>query len=557
MSAPAPCAVCGKPGEAADHFCDVCGAVLPAGPPEGVTVSLSGLDEGQWQRLRETVDHVRAQGFTRFAGELLWPETVESVLIQKMPADAVPLPKVLAEPDDALCPGWQFALVAELADAVDSLRRAGGRLNSLSWDGIFFDKKRSVFAGLVVPLCLTRADAPAAAVPAAGVNGRFAAPELQGYADWPLGPAVDVYLLGLWSYYLLTRGRPCDLLRCGFAPVSPDELGPAARQAFADALCVSPAGRPDSAARFVGQLRRALVRDAGRDGFTFLASANSDVGLGGRVNNEDAYAAWVREEHAGGTRHSLGAFAVADGMGGSQCGERASACAVEGFLDEAGDGLPTLAGCLSDATRFPRCCRDWLLRLNDTVRELGRQLGAADDVGTTFTALLFVGRRAVLLHAGDSRAYLFRRGALGRLTEDQTYARALEKLDRLSPEEAAAGRYKNVLTSFLGTDHCEPQVEALAAEAGDRFLLCSDGLLEGLTDEEIAATLGESDPRRAAWALVERCRDNLAQPRRDGEETAGAPQSDNLTAVVVEVGEVPPVHGQEQLQGDCHGSPTH
>src|SRR5262249_34683108 len=144
--------------------------------------------------------------------------------------------------------------------------------------------------------------------------------------------AADVFGLALLAYRLLTRTPPRDLLASGFQPVDPATLpGPALRELFELALSGDPGARPPSAARFVADLERALTRDAGRGGPRLRGAVCPALGLGGRENNEDCGGAWVRVDD-GGSASSRAAFVVADGMGGAAYGERASACAVEGFL---------------------------------------------------------------------------------------------------------------------------------------------------------------------------------------------------------------------------------
>ena len=97
---------------------------------------------------------------------------------------------------------------------------------------------------------------------------------------------------------------------------------------------------------------------------------------------------------------------------------------------------------------------------------------------------------------GDSRAYLFRAGRLERLTRDHTYAQLLVDAGELSPDEANLSRYRHVLTNALGGSEEEVHVDMdlLRLEDGDRLLLCSDGLTDGVDDDTIAAALGIAQP---------------------------------------------------------------
>jgi protein phosphatase len=170
--------------------------------------------------------------------------------------------------------------------------------------------------------------------------------------------------------------------------------------------------------------------------------------------------------------------------------------------------------------------------LNEAVLDLGRSLGTPDDVGTTLSGLVFVGPRTLLVHVGDSRVYLLRDGALRQLTRDQTQAEALRGAGQDLGEEDLQERYGNVLTSHLGTSGCSPLTELTDVKSGDRFLLCTDGLMAGLDGDELTEALQELPLERAAMSLVGRCKRNLMRGSSPGK---AGPASDNITAVVVDV----------------------
>jgi PPM family protein phosphatase len=194
-------------------------------------------------------------------------------------------------------------------------------------------------------------------------------------------------------------------------------------------------------------------------------------------------------------------FAIADGMGGAQAGEVASRLAAavlnEGSLvDLEGDGLgeARLAELIQEANRrvFQRSNED----------------AAASGMGTTMTVALVDGDAGTVAigHVGDSRAYRVRAGALEQLTEDHSLVNELLKSGRLSPEEALSHPQRSVITRAIGT---EPDVDVdtftVDAQPGDLFLLCSDGLTDMITDEEILGLVerSERDLESAARRLVE------------------------------------------------------
>ncbi len=229
-------------------------------------------------------------------------------------------------------------------------------------------------------------------------------------------------------------------------------------------------------------------------------AARSDIGLVRQGNEDSGY--------AGG--HML---VVADGMGGHAAGELASATAVATFaeLDREPPGDEVLTA-LADA-------------VDQAHEELRRVIGGAPDfagMGTTVTALSWEGDRVALAHVGDSRAYLLRDGELNQLTKDHTFVQTLVDAGRITPEEAAVHPKRNLLIKALdGVHHVEPDLSMREVKAGDRFLLCSDGLSGVLTPAELRELLSSGDPTGTVTSLVERALE------------AGAP--DNVTCVVADL----------------------
>jgi protein phosphatase len=202
-------------------------------------------------------------------------------------------------------------------------------------------------------------------------------------------------------------------------------------------------------------------------------------------------------------------YAVADGMGGHRGGEVASQLALETVeeLFLAGEG--TLADQVREANRavFTRSASD----------------RSVTGMGTTLTAARIDGEGAHLVHVGDSRAYLLRAGSLRRLTEDHTLVNRMVKAGEISAAEADVHPHRNVLLRALGTD---PDVEVdeqdLGLLAGDRLLLCSDGLTSMVTEDQVQAILeAEPEPQAAADRLV-----------RAANRAGGI---DNITVVVLDV----------------------
>jgi serine/threonine protein phosphatase PrpC len=233
--------------------------------------------------------------------------------------------------------------------------------------------------------------------------------------------------------------------------------------------------------------------------------AGSDVGLA-RSGNEDSYL-------CGRT-----VFAVADGLGGHQGGEVASATAVAPLA--ALDGHP-----FADPAEAAEALAGAVREANAAIIDRAAGDPALWGMGTTVTAATVAGDRFLqLAHVGDSRAYLLRDGALGQLTSDHTVVGELVRRGRLTPEQAAIHPERSILTRAVGLD---PRIlvdtpDPLELRPGDQVLLCSDGLTEAVDDEQIAELLAaEGDGDDACRALI------------DAANAAGGP--DNITVVVVRI----------------------
>ena len=222
---------------------------------------------------------------------------------------------------------------------------------------------------------------------------------------------------------------------------------------------------------------------------------------------------------------------VTDGMGGHAGGEVASRLAISALVGLALD-IPDWIF-RADEQHVPemqRRMRQAVQQVSAMLNERGREDSALRGMGSTLTAARSCGRDLLIVHVGDSRAYLFRAGRLKRLTRDHTYAQMLIDTGQASPGDAALSRLRHILTNALGGSdaHVEVDVDLLRLEDGDRLLLCSDGLTDCVDDDTIAATLG------GAPASNEAC-NRLLQRALDG---GGR---DNITVIVGAFGFSAPV----------------
>ncbi|WP_020499436.1 PP2C family protein-serine/threonine phosphatase [Sciscionella marina] len=240
--------------------------------------------------------------------------------------------------------------------------------------------------------------------------------------------------------------------------------------------------------------------------------ARSDRGLV-RSNNQDSVYAGPR------------LLAVADGMGGHAAGEVASKVVIAALAplddDDPGDDL---LGELRDAT----------FAGNGAISELVASDPDMDGMGTTLTAVLFAGTRLGLVHVGDSRAYLYRNGQLTQITHDDSFVQSLVDEGRITEDEAQNHPQRSLLLRALTGHEVEPNLTIRTTQAGDRYLLCSDGLSGFVSHETLTETIKMPDPQECADRMIE-----LAL-------RAGGP--DNVTVIIadvvdVEFGEDAPIVG--------------
>lgn len=200
-------------------------------------------------------------------------------------------------------------------------------------------------------------------------------------------------------------------------------------------------------------------------------AARSDLGKI-RANNEDCLAFDAR----------LGIAVLADGMGGSNAGEVASAVAIEVVMQHVVEQSDRLHSRAALAT-----LRDALTLANRRVYALAQSRREYDGMGTTLVAGMVHAGTFFAAHVGDSRAYRFRRGELARLTADHSLVQQLVAQGILSTAEARLAPNRNIVTRAIGIEvDVECDLTEVDARAGDVFLLCSDGLTDMIDDASIA-----------------------------------------------------------------------
>ncbi|GHC75772.1 protein phosphatase [Streptomyces flavofungini] len=207
-------------------------------------------------------------------------------------------------------------------------------------------------------------------------------------------------------------------------------------------------------------------------------------------------------------------LAIADGMGGQAAGEVASSEVISTLvtLDDDVPGSDILTS-LGTAVQ----------RANDQLRLMVEEDPQLEGMGTTLTALLWTGQRLGLVHVGDSRAYLLRDGVLTQITQDHTWVQRLVDEGRITEEEATTHPQRSLLMRALGSgDHVEPDLSIREVRAGDRYLICSDGLSGVVSHQTMEDTLASyQGPQETVQELIQ-----LAL-------RGGGP--DNITVIVADV----------------------
>ncbi len=213
---------------------------------------------------------------------------------------------------------------------------------------------------------------------------------------------------------------------------------------------------------------------------------------------------------------------VADGIGGMNSGDVASRLALQTMMELSGQATSWVMKLTDfDQLQIEQRVGAYAQRMHETLRAVGKMDPATENMGTTWTSAHLLGRTAVIVHLGDSRCYLSRAGSLYQVTHDHTMAQALVD-SGVEPDKVR--RFGHILLNCLGgaNEVAQASIYHFEMEAGDRILLCTDGLTDLVPDETIAATLEQARaPQSACERLV-----------RQALEAGGR---DNVTVVVAAI----------------------
>jgi PPM family protein phosphatase len=208
--------------------------------------------------------------------------------------------------------------------------------------------------------------------------------------------------------------------------------------------------------------------------------AVSDIGRVRKKNDDSGYAGQFL-------------LVVADGMGGAPAGDIASAVTIQTIKRLDASPPEDLLGALAGT----------ILVANERLAEVIEDDPAVEGMGTTLTAALFDGQQIGVAHLGDSRGYLFRGGELLRITRDHSWVQSLIDEGRISEQEASVHSHRSLLLKVLDGRHDnEPDLSTYDIQAGDRILICSDGLSGFVSHERIEEVLASGSPQAVAAELT-------------------------------------------------------
>ena len=220
-----------------------------------------------------------------------------------------------------------------------------------------------------------------------------------------------------------------------------------------------------------------------------------------RSHNEDSIA----------IEPQIGLAVLADGMGGYNAGEVASGIAVEIIKVEMKKALAAMDSSGLDGTTAERLLAEHGARANAAIFRAAQSHPQYSGMGTTLVVALWHDNRVSVGHIGDSRLYRLRRGALEQMTRDHSLLQEQIDSGMITKEQARHSQNKNLVTRAVGIDpEVETEIHTYAVETGDIYLLCTDGLSDMVTDEDIQTTLTslQANLPLAAEQLVQQANDN-------------------------------------------------
>jgi serine/threonine protein phosphatase PrpC len=361
-------------------------------------------------------------------------------------------------------------------------------------------------------------------IPLAPSTTGYSAPELDSRGEHTIDERADIYSLGVIWHQLVTGYHPLKHHRIDGLIDFPEvtefvpDINPQINSIIMRMLDPEPRYRFQS----IDEAKRAILGLFHNT--PFYASFITDTGVV-REANEDSY--FVQDWHyVSQTQHkSYGIFIVADGMGGAQAGEYASALATREVAQVINQRFEQFKDQLKELN-IPEMLEESIKKANRSIYDAAKRNPTLQGMGTTVTASVVYQGMVYIGHVGDSRGYLITRGEIEKITRDHSLVGRLLEIGQITEAEAAIHPQRNLIYRSLGA---YPNVEVDLYERpfvpGCRMLLCSDGLVEHINDVEIRdVVLNAPDQWRACNQLV-----NMAN-MRGGE--------DNTTIITVYMDEL-------------------
>jgi serine/threonine protein phosphatase PrpC len=252
--------------------------------------------------------------------------------------------------------------------------------------------------------------------------------------------------------------------------------------------------------------------------FTHIPGWQLDKGQQ-RENNEDSLRALKIDTSTLSSKRSIGIYVVADGVGGEVGGEVASQLAVETVMDELMNRINEYA----TAEQVQQWLADAAIKAHNTI--LQRKKARETVGGTTLVMAAVLGNQVYIANIGDSRAYLLHEGQLRQVTQDHTVAQKFVDAGIITPEEAATHPLSHVLMQAVGNEDegiIKPDLFTETVTSGDYVLLCSDGLYNMVSEQEIVQIVNDAETPHLASSLL-----TQAANRAGG--------VDNIAVIVVEI----------------------
>jgi PPM family protein phosphatase len=388
--------------------------------------------------------------------------------------------------------GEAVAVAIQVCQAVSFLNRRGLRLNDICPQSIAYGPGGRV---KLLGLDYVSNDTELQSEPI--FNDGYTAPEI--YRGKRVDKRADLFSIGALLYSCLTGERlESESWREEAGPVRfypPHVVSPELEQVVRRALLFEPQGRWPT----VDALKTELVRLSAA--VRIRSGVMTDVGMV-REHNEDSTMAveYVRESMVDPAQSYL--YVVADGMGGAEAGEIASAIAVGAIHKYVESGLRN-----AEAQKNPsQLLTAALEEANRKIIEYQAAHPESRGMGSTAVSVLIIPPEGAVAWVGDSRAYLSDASGLRQLTRDHSLVQRLIEIGQITPQEARHHEHKNVITRSLGARQSGPagaEAVALRLKRGDRLMLCSDGLTAHVDDKTIGEVLRRhDDPYAATRELV-------------------------------------------------------